>query len=152
MKFADGMKKRWVILITVFVTLAVEALLLQPWIVRQAFLDLIDPGPSYGGALVLTNAFELQYDGKKVGELQAGQILFAPSRQDVWLTEPFDPRMWKVYVEFGGKARWANFVAPLGQEGVGQTNRQILTLEPNTVFERSSEQIVPTNVGSYLPR
>ena len=152
MKLADGMKKRWVILITVLVTLAVEALLLRPWIVRQVFLDLIDPGPSYDGALVLTNAVELQYDGKKVGELQAGQILFAPSRQDVWLTEPFDARMWKVYVEFEGKARWANVVAPLEQAGVGQTNRQILTLEPDTVSETRSEQFVPTNAGSQLPR
>jgi hypothetical protein len=132
------MKKRWIILLTIFATLAVEALLLQSQMIRGVLLDRIDPGPLYDGALVLTNAVNLKYNGKKVGELQAGQILFAPSRQDVWLTEPFDPRMWKIYVEFEGSSRWGNFVAPIEQAGAGHTNRQILTLEANTGSQRTS--------------
>lgn len=126
------MKTRWIILLTVFATLAIEALLLHSWMVRFVLLDLIEPGPSHDDALVLTNGVDLQYSGKKVGELQAGQILFAPCRHDLWLTDPGDPRVWKVYVEFGGNARWPNFVAPVEESGAGHTNRQILTLEAKT--------------------
>ena len=123
------MKKRWVILIVVVVTLGAEALLLQSRLIRGVAVDLLDdPRPVYERACVLTQPVELRYDNQKFGELQAGQVLFQPCRHDLFLTEPIDPRVFKIYVEFDPGTTWDHATASFERTGVHQAARQLLYL------------------------
>ncbi len=127
-----AMKKRWVVLISVVLTLAVEVMLLQSWLIRGLVLDVLDdPRPDYDRALVLTKRVELRDSEKKVGDLQPGQVLFAPCRHDQFLTEPFDPRVWKIYVEFGANASWDSNAATIKGAENALTTRQCLSLMPD---------------------
>ena len=91
------MKARYIVLLTVAGTLLV-----------QFFLSRLLPGPifdfsrpAYEDALVLTNDVVLLWGTNRVGTLKAGQMLFQPCYHDLWLTDPGDPRIWKLYVSFG---------------------------------------------------
>ena len=96
------MKKRYIVATTIAITLAVEFCVLRTWLGREALLSIIAPTPDpYEDCLVLTNDVTIAYGSNTVGTLRAGQIIFHPCRHDVFMTEPFDPRGWKMYVEFG---------------------------------------------------
>ena len=105
------MKKLYVILITVAATLAVEAILLRSWFVRDTLLSWIEPGPEPSTCFVLTKDVVLRDHQEPIGSLRAGQKLYNPCRHDLFLTEPFDPRVLKVYVEFDGGEDARNYVA-----------------------------------------
>lgn len=103
------MSKLAIIAATIVVTLLVQALLLRSWFVRTTVLDLIEPRPDHEWGFVLTQSVELRDHEKKVGELAAGQILYQPCRHDTHLTDPWDPRVLKIYVEFGGTTSWDGY-------------------------------------------
>lgn len=96
------MKKRYIVAITIAITLAGEFLISKTWLGREALLSIIAPDPNpHADCLLLTNDVVMTYGTNKVGALQAGQIIYQPCRHDLFQTEPNDPRVWKVYVEFG---------------------------------------------------
>ena len=154
------MKKRWVVPITVVLTLGAEALLLQSRVIRCLVGELLDdPRPDCERACVLTRPVELRYDNRKFGELQAGQVLFQPCRHDLFLTEPFDPSVFKVYVEFDPSTRWDQPTASFEQAGKKQTARRLLYLsrslsegsEPGGAANRSQAVGSDTNRASAAP-
>ena len=119
------MKKRYTIAITVAVTLLVEIVLCRSWIGQEVGLLLVDhnrePWEDY---LVLTNDVVLTYGTNMVGTLQAGQRIFRPCRHDVWMTEPNDPRVWKIYVDFG----YYNGKGIVADESGSRTDREFRTV------------------------
>lgn len=105
------MKKRYVILLTVLATLIAQAVIFRWWLTRDILLSWIEPGPDPSSGFVLTKDVSLHDHEMQIGRLQAGQRLYYPCRHDLFLTEPFDPRVYKIYVEFGGMEDPRNYVA-----------------------------------------
>jgi hypothetical protein len=95
-------KKRYIVAISIAITLSGEFLMSKTWLGREALLSIIAPDPDpRTDCLLLTNDAVMTNGKIKVGTLRAGQIIYQPCRHDLFLTEPNDPRVWKVYVEFG---------------------------------------------------
>ena len=96
------MRKRYIVAFTIVVTLALQFLASRTWLGRELLLSIIAPTPDpYANCLVLTDDVTIAYGSNTVGTLRAGQIIFQPCRHDALFSEPFDPRVWKIYVEFG---------------------------------------------------
>jgi len=105
------MKKRYVILFTVVVTLLIEVVLFRWWLTRDILLSWIEPGSEPSSGFVLTKDVALHDHQEQIGTLRGGQRLYHPCRHDLFLTEPFDPKVYKIYVEFGGLEDPRNYVA-----------------------------------------
>ena len=136
------MKTRYIVLITVLATLAIEAILFSSWLSRDLLLSWIDPGPAHSNRIIVTNdVVLLNHDERVIGHLAPGEAIYLPCRHDLWTTEPFDPRTYKIYVELTSEA-WqtclarpedlpSNFVwtsigrvAPMNREK-GSANQQV---------------------------
>lgn len=139
------MSKLWTIVLTTIAMLTLQALLFQSWFIRTAVLDLIEPRPDSEQAFVLTNAVELRDHEKRIGELQAGQILYQPCRHDLFLTDPSDPRVLKLYVEFGGSTPWAGYATTLDKLPGRNGTRATLYLESAAKTNQISERLGATN-------
>jgi hypothetical protein len=91
------MKKRHIILLTVLVTLVIQAALFSWWLTRDILLSWIDP-TDHKDAYVLTSDVILQSSGSVKLRLPSGTTLRGPCRHDLGYTEPFDPKIWKLYI------------------------------------------------------
>jgi len=65
--------------------------------------------------VVLTKDVTLKYGDEVVGTLLAGTTVHAPCSHDTAYTDPWDPKTFKVYVEFGYPTRIADCTMPLSQ-------------------------------------
>ena len=81
---------------TVTAVLLIVALV-NPFL-RWMLLDHIDPVKPMD-AYVLTTNVVLQSGGGVTITLPAGTVLHGPCRHDLGCTEPFDPRIWKLYID-----------------------------------------------------
>jgi hypothetical protein len=91
------MKARYIVVLTIAATLMAEFLLRSVVFGGGVFSSRT----ASQDALVLTNDVVLLWGTNKVGTLSAGQMAFQPCSHDLWLTDPGDPRIWKLYVSFG---------------------------------------------------
>jgi hypothetical protein len=147
------MKKRYVILLTVLATLAVEAMLFRWWITRDMLLSWIEPGPAPATGFVLTKDVSLHDHEKQIGSLRAGQRIFHPCRHDLFLTEPFDPQVYKIYVEFGGMEDPRNYVALRGNATEDIEMRNRLYLYTKKEGEQSAGKLFPNpRTGQEKPQ
>ena len=122
------MRKTYIIGITIVAILLFEFLASRTWIGREIMLSVIDPGPDPASdSLVVTNDVRLTYGTNTVGWLRAGQLIFQPCRHDLGMTEPFDPKIWKVYVDFGED--WASVIAYKTEMVTNAALRSVLRLE-----------------------
>ena len=81
--FAPEMKPISIVLLTITGTLLIEAILLQSWVARTMFLNIIDPHPNDSKVVALTETVKLTYHETEVGKIEAGQILYPPCRHDL---------------------------------------------------------------------
>ena len=136
------MKTRNTVMLTVAVTPALQVMLLRWCLTRDIILDLIDPGPSLDGLVVVTNDVVLvsEYDGSQMGKLSVGQYIVPPCRHDRWCTEPCDPQYDKVYVHVSSEA-WRSCTALSRHVTNNLRFASIGTIEPASGTNRIASQV-----------
>ena len=65
--------------------------------------------------VVLTEDVTLRYGDEIVGTLLAGTTIHAPCSHDTAYTDPWDPKTFKIYVEFGYPTRMTECTVPRSQ-------------------------------------
>lgn len=97
------MRKFYLIGIGVLATLALQWLLGRTPTGRALLLDLLTPtaSPDDGSRVLARDTTVYNHLGQPVGSLPAGLVIFAPCHHDLHLTDPFDPQLGKIYVNFG---------------------------------------------------
>lgn len=95
------MKKIHIVLATVMVTLAVEAVLFKLWPLSHLLAHYADPQLALRDQLVLNeDVVIVGSTNELLGKLPAGQVLYYPCSHDLVVGEPFHSHHYKIYVEF----------------------------------------------------